>query len=144
MSEPAADFDDVLTEHKRLNELFGHVNSLLEDRAALKDLTPAVEILVSHIKNHFRQEETTEFFERIAAYAPRLESEAMALKQQHGVLERDLQDTFKPILDGNCSAKQLREVAVRFADFEESYELHEEGENRLLQEAYDRDVGSKD
>lgn len=145
MTDSSAEFDLVLADHKHLNALFTKVRlAFAADTVDQAELSALLEDLKVQILEHFAHEEREGLFERIGTLAPRLTEEAVGLKQQHQALAELLVAICEPVEQGVLGAPQMQQVATRFTEFLMQFATHEEGENRLLQEAYDRDVGSKD
>jgi len=143
MAEP--DLDLVLAEHHHLNRLFSRLDRALADAGTPREeLAKLLDELQTHVFQHFAHEENNGFFEQIAEHDPRLEQDAMELKQQHAALAESLQAISTAIHGESFAAQQMQDIAEGLRDFIAEFEAHEDGENRLLQETYDRDVGSKD
>ena len=145
MAEPPADFDLVLTEHEHLSELFSRICvAVAASGTSREQMIALLDELKTHVLQHFAHEEDGGLFQQITSKAPRLEHEATLLEEQHVALAASLEDIAQPLAGDAWDAKARLEMEQRFRDFLAQFKEHEEGENRLLQEAYDRDVGSKD
>ena len=145
MSDSNSDFDLVLTEHHFLNNLFAKIEAAIAAGGTPREeMILLIDELKVHVLQHFEHEEHEGLFQQITARAPRLEPEATLLQQQHDTLRASLEEIAAPLSRQSWKPQDMQDVAQGFQTFAEQFKQHEEGENRLLQEAYDRDVGSKD
>ena len=145
MPIPSSDFEKVLADHNHLNELFDRVLAVMAANAHNRqELSTLLADLKVQVTEHFAQEERDGLFERIASLAPRLEHEAMALQKQHGALAESLDSICDRSGLKTLDAARKQQLLESFRQFLTQFSKHEEDENRLLQEVYDRDVGSKD
>ncbi|MCA9267785.1 MAG: hemerythrin domain-containing protein [Planctomycetales bacterium] len=136
--------DFVLAEHHVLTDLLGRVQSTLAGTAeGQSDLASLLAEASTHLEEHFRHEESSGFFERAVAKAPRLSDQAAALKAEHQefseLFVEFCESTSQPLNAGAWEA-----LRSDFAAFMERFKRHEGQENRMLVEVYDRDIGSKD
>ena len=145
MPDSPTAFKNVLADHQHLSELFSQVrNALRTEGVGREELAALLDDLQVHALDHFSHEEQDGLFERIAAHAPRLSEEALDLKQQHQALAETLERVVESVKLDGWNPRRAEETSNRFTEFLLQFDEHEESENRLLQEAYDRDVGSKD
>ena len=96
------------------------------------------------LKLHFICEEDDGFFDDITSRAPRLSGRADHLSVEH----RELLDRAGELCHfaevGSPSMQWWRELSIRCHEFSKHLMHHENEENKLLQEAYQRDIGPGD
>jgi hemerythrin len=145
MAESSPKFDEMLAEHHHLKELFQKIQTVVAGGVTRRDeLGVLIDELQQDILQHFAHEENAGFFDHIVAMAPQLVHETTLLKHQHKALASLLEDIATTLRREDLSAEQMQQVADLIYEFRVRFGEHEEGENQLLQEAFDRDVGSKD
>ena len=145
MAESPAEFDLALAEHHFLNELFAKIDkAIVENNTPRGEMVVLIDELKTHVLQHFAHEENEGLFKQIVSKAPRLEPEAAILRQQHNDLAAALDGISDQLTTESPQSAIPVGLKADFHDFAAQFMEHEEGENRLLQEAYDRDVGSKE
>lgn len=121
---------------QKLEELArpGALEGLMELAACLKKTSKT-------LAEHFRFEEQNGYMDAVKAREPRMERRIQELAEQHGALAGSL--------DG--LVKEAREVLKANASWQEKVrawvkriQRHELKENKLVQEAFDFDIGAED
>jgi hypothetical protein len=91
---------------------------------------------------HFSNEEEAEgFFESVTAHSPRLARQAGLLCLEHEELMRKAADLCRFAAAGSPSMTWWRELSCRCHNFSRQLMHHESEESRLLQQAYQDDLG---
>ena len=132
----------------RLQEEHAHLKQWLENvRVALADTSGEVNALrvldefLEEVEEHFRREEEDEgFCDAVFVVAPRLADKASTLMRQHAALLGALLDLQKMVREGDDQEIALK----RFDTFAAKWLHHESEENKILQDAYNEDVGTAD
>ncbi len=135
----------VEEDHKALLALLTELH-----RAAGERNTPPEEVcrmlgqLADHLLSHFELEERGGYFSDAVAHAPQLADRADGLLEEHPRMAeaaRELADWASAAMGSDT---WWDELAERFGAFREKLLAHERNEDRLIQEAYTRDLGAKD
>jgi len=136
---------ELIEQHRALNELLGHVNEALAERSGtIAEVSGLLARLGDMLVKHFESEEQGGYFAEALTHAPRLIARANALMAQHPKMTRyarELAGAADPDREPDLWWQQTRE---RFEAFRDELKQHESRENELLQEAYHRDLGSND
>ncbi len=145
MADSSTKLDEMLAEHHHLKELFVKIQTAVAQGVSRRaELSTLIDELQDDIVHHFAHEENAGFFDHIIAKAPQLEHATALLKEQHAALACSLQEIAAGLRQKDFSAAQMQRIADQIHEFRVQFGEHEEGENQLLQEAFDRDIGSKD
>jgi hypothetical protein len=99
--------------------------------------------LCRQICSSFRREEV-DYLHEVNRRAPWLAESAKALQLQHRQLRQLLDNIISRLERDRLSPLERMELSADFDSFVLKFQEHEERENQLLQEAFDRDVGNKD
>jgi len=106
-----------------------------------------LEDLRDHLALHFALEEAYGYFDEPLEVDPRLSSRAKELRSQHRelyLLSCDLIDHAMELHDGDNLRGLARRLVAEFADFDAQLNRHEQGENELIQQEWDDDIGVGD
>ena len=145
MSGEHTHFDQTLAEHHELNDLISRLEaSLGVEELDLAEISRSVEDLTTQVERHFAHEEDEGFFLQVEKRAPWFKERTDLLRQQHLEMSAALQQIFDSLQPAAAAELDAADVKERLFEFINQFREHEEEENRLLQEAFDRDVGSKD
>ena len=142
MAASLSNIDSIVSEHQVLKALFAEVNkAMAAGDPSQTELAARVGELQDYLRQHCREEEEG-LFKQIVAKAPQLEHHAIMLKEQHRILANELAGIARQ-LTSELNRATLHRLQTDFHDFAVHFAEHEEDENRLLQEAYLRDIASK-
>ncbi|HID74531.1 MAG TPA: hypothetical protein EYP56_00875 [Planctomycetaceae bacterium] len=134
----------VLAQHLELRNMLADIEAALTERADVLHVSGLIANLADRIVAHFTMEEQGGYFTEAMLHSPHLVNRANALMAQHP----RLCDQASRVCEGPPSNGELElwwhETQRRFAEFCEALLEHEVREDRLLQEAYIRDIGSHD
>ena len=111
---------------------------------ANRSLVSLLNSLASHLQTHFEFEESEDYFSSLSKRAPRLSSEIARLQAEHHELLREVDDMIAKARVAFAEHKQTPTLACQYIEFLKQFEEHEAAEKKLLQEAYNLDIGSKD
>lgn len=144
-TEPNA-FQSLLAEHVELMNMLEETGRALQERTAgVEAIATLLARLGDRLVKHFALEEEGGYFSEALLCAPQLISKANQLLAQHPYLCAQA-ERLKADLENRDFAGQdwWQQTWARFCEFRDELMKHEKSENRLLQEAYGRDVGSHD
>ncbi len=147
----AAFLQEIKQDNVELRELLQDVSQrLLQRRPRLSDSRPLVELLTrlrDQMAMHFALEEAFGYFENAVDIAPRLSERADGLRAEHDLFFIDICgicEQAEQLLYHETSARTLRQIATRYADFYDALQQHEARETELIMEAFDDDIGVGD
>ena len=145
MTNSPTNLDLLVSEHQHLGELFAGIQTALE-KASLQpsELSLLAEELQAHLQEHFEHEEGKGLFSQLRAKAPQMSDEVKRLEEEHQTLAATLSTLIDNLRQNDFNDDAKIDWRSRFQHFQEAFREHEDTENRLLQEAYDRDEGAKD
>lgn len=138
-------YQEILNEHLELQVILDRIQAIFADPS--RDRGPfaeAISELRSHLDVHFQTEEKEGFFKDIVSRAPWLKDSAEELRKEHGEMLETIQGVSAHLAQGEPSDSWWGEVKGLYDKFVSQFVHHEHEENRLVQEAYNRDVGDKD
>ena len=132
-------------DHREVTAALGDVERALKrpDRGQRK-VGQQLERLSELVESHFAREESGGYMAEALARAPRLTSTAEKLLAEHTNLLDDAQKLHILARSGIESKGWWRQIETDFTSLKARLVVHEHAENRLLQEAYSRDIGVKD
>jgi len=107
-------------------------------------LLDCIDALCDVVNAHFAHEEVDGYFGQIVEMAPHLLSKVDGLKQQHQAFRQSLAEMIALANTDSHSPKYWDRLETHFQDFWERFREHEQTENALLQETYERDMGDSD
>lgn len=144
-----------LKEIKDVNQDLWHIVAELREvasnpyrvRSRRYQFVGMLEDLRDHLALHFALEEAYGYFDEPLKVDPRLSSRAKVLRSQHRELYLvacDLIDHAMELHDGHNLRALARRLVAEFADFDAQLNRHEQGENELIQQEWDDDIGVGD
>ena len=132
-------------EHKQLERLLERIQAtLMRGPGHFYSLDKLFAELVERIQKHFAHEEQGGYYNEVVEQWPRLAVRAEQLQHQHTELLADVESIHREVRKIPDSTIGCRAIQVHFNEFAERCREHEASENRLIQEAYSRDVGAID
>lgn len=138
-------FQKIQEQHRQLASLLEQIESALTQRSSpINDVVDLIGQLGHQLTKHFQSEEAGGYFEEALDEAPQLFDRANALMLQHPKMTqsaRKLVEAADPETDPDLWWQQTTE---RFEALRVELKKHEREEDRLIQEAYTRDIGSHD
>lgn len=137
-------YERIVEEHRLLKALLDQIEQMLQERKALVgEVCTLLGQLGDRLERHAVLEEEEGYFEEALQRAPQLIAAANELMAQHPKLcslARDL----VPDAGAETPDAWWEETGERFGRFKQELLKHERKEDGLLQEAYNRDIGSQD
>ena len=103
--------------------------------------------LRDQLATHFALEESFGYFEQAVDVAPHLSERADVLRSEHQSLSRaicDLTDEAEQLCFTKPAGNVHGPLGLRYRTFHQQFEVHEAGENELIQQAYNDDLGVGD
>jgi hemerythrin len=138
-------FQKIQEEHRQLTSLLEQIESALAERSGpISDVVDLIGQLGHQLTKHFQTEEAGGYFAEALYDAPRLFDRANDLMLQHPKMTksaRKLAEAADPDVEPD---RWWEQTAQRFEAFRAELRNHEREEDRLIQEAFTRDIGSHD
>ena len=141
-------FELIKREHGELKDLLSQVRSVIgEQQPDAQHSRQLICDLYERIQSHFHHEEADGYLSEALERAPRLTNQAGRLLDKHetlsellGQLRNHVQRTVPT--DGPRVAAWWKELTDQFHDFSNRLLRHETEEDKLVQEAFNRDLGT--
>jgi hemerythrin len=138
-------FQHAVAEHRELHHAFEKVREHLSSKDTSQGrLAEAIRLLTElrdRLSQHFSQEENGGYLEEAITRLPRLEPQAAVLQRQHGefldAANQLLRDARRPI----SLAELWNGLRDGYSRLMKRLEAHEAAENKLLQTAFNEDMG---
>ena len=138
-------FDAFAEEHEQLEVALGELQERLAQRRDASAAIATLNRLGEYVRLHFAHEEQNDgFFDSVVDQAPRLQSRAAALIDEHAVLDKALTEIQQLAANAAADEDWWRELNLRFAAFWDLFCHHERAEIDLVQEAFHDDIGTAD
>ncbi len=139
------DYSRVLKEHRELQELLERIDEALAAKtASIEAVGQLLGELGDRLVRHFSAEEEGGYFSEALLHAPQLVARANDLMAQHPKMCSRARDLLVELEPGKPAKDWWQETRERYDAFRAELVQHERGENRLIQEAYNRDMGPSD
>lgn len=107
----------------------------------LEELGRRLRATQAHVAEHFRLEEENGYLGDVRRREPRLERDVTHLAEEHRALKQSLEAL---ALEAEAIARRERELREQVRAWAKSLRRHEARENRLVQDAYNMDLGAED
>ena len=147
----AAFLEEIKEDDRELERLLAEARRTLCERSgqgvSLVDLAELFAELRQRLAVHFSLEEAFGYFEDPISAAPHLCERAQTLRGQHGDLHVEMCAIASLAEESPASTTAtnvLEHIRAKFADFDGRLQAHEGSEMRLLQQAYQEDIGVGD
>jgi hemerythrin len=105
------------------------------------ELIARLERACTDLAAHFQLEEENGYLEDLRRRSPHLEHEIEQLRQEHRDLARSLKTVLAAAREGTAAEEAVRQEVRHWIN---SVRKHERHENRLVQDAYNVDLGPED
>jgi len=140
-----ATYEKLVADHRTLQGLLAHIDRALAGQAAtIAEVGDLLGQLGGRLARHFAQEEEGDYFADLMVRAPQLVVRANELMAQHPKMCTRARDLVVQFQAGQNPDDWWQETRRRFDAFREEMLKHEQGEDRLLEEAYTQDLGIHD
>jgi hypothetical protein len=136
-------FDQIKEEHDTLRNKLGQIHAyLVGPDIAADEIADLLYEFQGALAMHFSNEEESDgFFESVTTHAPRLAHQAGKLCVEHEALLRKATELWRFAIAGSPSMTWWRELSTRCQEFSRQLMHHESEECKLLQQAYQEDLG---
>jgi iron-sulfur cluster repair protein YtfE (RIC family) len=138
-------FEKTKHEHDLLRQKLGDIHEVL---AGIEIGAEAIASLLGDFQNdlqvHFSNEESDGFFNELTAHSPHLLSRADKLCVEHGQLLHTVKELCRFATAGSKSSAWWSNLGAQWHAFSRELMHHESEENKLLQQAYQEEIGTFD
>jgi hypothetical protein len=135
----------VESQHHALRDFLGDLTTLLANAQwTTAGLAELLNELREHLREHFVVEEQGGYFHEALAILPQLGPQAVALQRQHDGFLATVDGLLGRMGSGELSAEPRSSIETELREFVDAMRKHEAGEIRILQLAYNEDLGSVD
>jgi len=143
--DPTIKFDAFAEEHECLQSTLTEMRMLLSERGNPGLAIETLADLAGHVVTHFVHEEQDDgFFDNVVEQAPRLQSKAAELIEEHATMIDALTGMQIFAAKNEPSEAWWKDLAARFEAFWLSFSRHERAEIDMVQEAFNEDIGPAD
>jgi iron-sulfur cluster repair protein YtfE (RIC family) len=137
--------EKIKQEHDALREKFRQIHDVLSGpEIVAEQIATLLRELQNALQVHFSNEELGGFFDEVTARAPRLTVRADQLCTEHEQLLHRATELCEFAETDGPSLAWWRELSSRCHEFSKQMMHHESEENKLLQQAYQDDIGTFD
>ena len=134
----------IRQQHERLHSLLEAIeNRFRHEQKPSRNLVSLLNALAVHLQMHFELEES-DGLSRLVHQKPRLSAAVERLLREHTDLQQEVNDLVTIAREDLAVNHDTANLAERFAKFHSKLVTHDHEENRLTQEAYNLDLGTKD
>lgn len=134
----------VLEDHVEVRVLLASIDDALDERRDADEVCRLLAQLGDKLVHHFALEEDGGYFSDALLQSPRLVARANGLMAQHPMLSERARKLLDETHANPGTDTWWAETREQFDAFRDTLVKHEQGEDRLLQEAYTQDIGSHD
>jgi hemerythrin len=132
-------------QHQQLRSLMEVIsNRFCYEHKSTRDLVSLLNALADHLQMHFEFEETDGYFFGLAQTTPHVSATVERLLREHEVMLEEVGSLVTMAREAFETAQDTSDLAERFSRFHARLENHEHEENKLVQDAYNIDIGTKD
>ena len=142
---------EIKRDHRQLPAVLNRTTTLISQMTVTggqpAGLVELLEEVRGRLSSHFALEEAFGYFDDAVTVAPRLSEKAAALRQEHEFFLQEacrICGLARELLDDENWLRCLQNVAEVFHRFRERFEGHEAGENELIVQAFNDDIGVGD
>lgn len=139
-------FQQAVTEHRELHEVFEHLRTYLNSTEQptserLDEALRQLSELRARLAQHFAQEEKGGYLEEAIIRLPRIQPQAAILQRQHGEFLESANQLLRDARLQQTVAECWRSLRDGYGLLLKRLEAHEAAENKLLQTAFNEDMG---
>ncbi len=135
----------IQQQHQRLHSLLEAIESRFRhERKASRNLVSLLNALAVHLQMHFELEESDGYLSHLVQLSPGLSAAVERLLREHTELEKEVNDLVARAREVFATNHDAADLAAHFSTFHRKLSAHDHEENKLIQEAYNLDLGTKD
>jgi hemerythrin len=146
-ADPAksAPIEAVEEDHRQLKATLNEINKSIGERSVpVERAKELLDGLCDRLENHFELEEKGGYFTEAIEHAPQLSGKADDLVDEHAELSECARKILESAPTEEGSDAWWQHIDEQFNKLRKELLTHERDEDRLIQEAYHRDLGAND
>jgi len=137
--------DTIRRQHQQLHSLMEAISNRFEyEKKPSRNLVSLLNALAVHLQMHFEFEESDGYFSSLSSTTPRLTSTVEKLLREHEEMREKMDALVAMARDDFAAARDTTHLAEQFSLFRDQLSHHEHEENKLIQDVYNVDIGTKD
>ena len=135
----------IQRQHDQLRSLLEAIAHRFEhDRNPTRNLVSLLNSLAGHLQMHFELEESDGYFSQLSSKRPDLSATVEKILREHVEMLKAVDYLVVTARENLARGHDTTELAESFDCFREQFNRHEHEENKLIQEIYNVDIGTKD
>jgi len=132
-------------QHQQLKSLLEAIaNRFCYEQKPTRNLVSLLNALAVHLQMHFEFEESDGYFSSLAQKTPRVSPTVERLLREHEAMLEEVDTLVTIAREAFATAHDTSDLAKRFSRFHTQLICHEHEENKLIQDVYNVDIGTKD
>jgi hypothetical protein len=132
-------------QHQQLNSLMKAIASRFDhERKPTRNLVSLINALAVHLQMHFEFEESDGYFPSLASKRPHVSAQVEKLLREHKEMLAKVDTLVNMAREDLAKARDTMNLAEQFYQLREQLSVHEHEENKLIQDVYNVDIGTKD
>lgn len=139
-----ASANTIRQQHQRLHSLLEAIeNRCRHERKPTRNLVSLLNALAVHLQTHFELEESDGYLSNLVKLSPGLSSAVERVLREHDDLLAEVNELVTMAREAFACNHDTAGLAERFSKFKSKLSAHEQEENKLIQDTYHLDVGTK-
>jgi DNA repair ATPase RecN len=140
-----ASANTIRQQHQRLHSLLEAIeNRFRHEQKASRNLVSLLNALAVHLQTHFELEESEGYLSNLVQLSPASTATVERLLREHRDLQEEVNGLVARTREDFAINRNTTELAERFGKFHSKLSAHDHEENKLIQETYNLDLGTKD
>lgn len=119
-------------------------NRFRHEQKPTRNLVSLLNALAVHLQMHFEFEESDGYFSDLARTTPHVSATVEKLLREHEVMLKQVDALVTMAREAFAKAHDTSDLAEQFSLFCDQLTNHEHEENKLIQDVYNVDIGTKD
>jgi iron-sulfur cluster repair protein YtfE (RIC family) len=135
----------IRRQHQQLQSLLEAISNRFQyEQKPTRNLVSLLNALAVHLQMHFEFEESDGYFSSLSSITPRITSTVEKLLREHEEMREKIDALVAMARDDFATARDTSDLAEQFSQFRDQLSNHEHEENKLIQDVYNVDIGTKD
>jgi hypothetical protein len=132
-------------QHRQLKSLMEAIaNRFNHELKPSRNLVSLINALAVHLQMHFEFEESDGYFSSLASKTPHASSQVETLLREHNEMLEKVDALVTMAREDLAKTHDTAELAEQFSLLRDQLSNHEHEENKLIQDVYNVDIGTKD
>ncbi len=151
MTDDTSYLEQVRAEHYGLEQVLHQLTETMATAQAqqwpassTRHLVVLLTELINQMECHFAQEEVGGYMEEALSRAPRFSAQVAVLLRQHAEFANELRDLLARSQGGGDNPEFWKQLRAELQALLKRLKAHEAGENRIIEAAFNEDLGLAD